>query len=136
VHRAVLDPGVLVSALITPSGTAARLLAKAGAGAIEPIVSPQLLAELSGVLHRVKFRRYVDSETVDAYVESLRRQATVAADPTDPPPLRCADPDDDYLIALANDQNAALVSGDSHLLDLVGEAPIFSPKEFLRILAD
>jgi putative PIN family toxin of toxin-antitoxin system len=136
VHRAVLDPGVLVSALITPSGTAARLLTKAWTGAIALIASPLLLAELSGVLGREKFRRYVDSETVDAYVEALHRQATVAADPTGPPPLRCADPDDDYLIALASDQNAVLVSGDSHLLDLAGEAPIFSPAEFLKTLAD
>jgi uncharacterized protein len=88
VHRAVLDPGVLVSALITPSGTSARLLAEVRTGGIELIVSPLLLEELSGVLHREKFRRYVDSETVDAYLGALRGQATVAADPTGPPRSR------------------------------------------------
>lgn len=41
------------------------------------------------------------------------------------------DPDDDYLIALAHSQNAVLVSGDSHLLDLSGGAPILSPADFL-----
>ena len=130
-RRAVLDPGVLVSALITPTGTAAQLLAEAWAGGVELIVSPLLLAELEGVLRREKFRRYVDLETVNAYVGLLGRQATREPDPADPPPLCSADPDDDYLIALAHAQDAALVSGDSHLLDFADRAPIFSPAEFL-----
>jgi uncharacterized protein len=131
VARAVLDPGVLVSALITPTGVAAKLLAQAKAGAFELIVSSQLLDELEGVLHREKFRRYVDLETVAAYLELLRRAATLAPDPKDPPPIRCADPDDDYLIALAHSENAILVSGDKHLLGLADEAPIQSPATFL-----
>jgi predicted nucleic acid-binding protein len=45
------------------------------------------------------------------------------------------DPGDDYLIALASSQRAALVSGDKHLLDLAGKIPVFSPREFIRLLA-
>ena len=52
-------------------------------------------------------------------------------DPEGPPPMRSADPDDDYLIALAHGNRAALVSGDSHLLDLADRAPILSPADFL-----
>lgn len=130
-RRAVLDPGVLVSALITPTGAPAKLLAAARGGELELIASPLLLAELSEVLGREKFRRYVDLATVEEYLELLRREATLAADPEGPPPLRSADPDDDYLIALAQSENAALVSGDRHLLELAGEAPIHSPADFL-----
>lgn len=132
--RAVLDPGVLVSALITPTGTPARLLSATRNGSFELIVSPQLLEELILVLRREKFRRYVNLDLVDRYVELLRRDAAMAADPSGPPPIRCPDPDDDYLIALAHSRDAALVSGDSDLLELAGEIPVFSPFEFLEAL--
>lgn len=129
--RAVLDPGVLVSALITPTGRPAKLLLAARTGGFELIVSPQLLDELKAVLRREKFRRYVDLDGVTAYLDLLRRDAQLAADPETPPPIRCADPDDDYLIALAHSQRAALVSGDSDLLGLAEEIPVFSPADFL-----
>lgn len=129
--RAVLDPGVLVSALITPTGRPAELLLSARAGGFDLVVSPLLLDELESVLQREKFRRYVDLDGVAAYLNLLRRDAQVADDPEIPPPIRCTDPDDDYLIALAHSQSAALVSGDSDLLELADRIPIFSPAEFL-----
>jgi putative PIN family toxin of toxin-antitoxin system len=131
VARAVLDPGVLVSALITPTGRPAKLLLAARAGSFELIVSPQLLDELEGVLRREKFRRYVDLGGVTAYLDLLRRAAQLVADPETPPPIRCTDPDDDYLIALAHSQSAALVSGDSDLLELAEEIPVFLPADFI-----
>lgn len=132
--RAVLDPGVLISALITPSGTPAKLLAASRGGSFELIISRLVLEELENVLRREKFRRYVDLDIVDQYVELLRRDAEMAVDPAEPPPIRCSDPDDDYLIALAHSHSAALVSGDRHLLDLTGEIPVFTPSEFLATL--
>lgn len=129
--RAVLDPGVLVSALITPSGTPAKLLASTRSGSFELIVSPLLLEELRLVLRRKKFRRYVDLDAVDQYLGLLRRDAAFTDDPPGPPPIRCRDPDDDYLIALAHACAAALVSGDDDLLELVGQIPVFTPAEFL-----
>jgi putative PIN family toxin of toxin-antitoxin system len=131
-RRVVLDPGVLVSALISPSGTPAKLLEDARNGALELIVSPLLLGELEEVLAREKFRRYVDPDTVRDYIGMLRRDAAVAEDPPGGPPLHAADPDDDYLIALAFSQKAALVSGDKHLLDITGGAPILAPADLLR----
>ena len=44
------------------------------------------------------------------------------------------DPGDDYLIALAQSQRAALVSGDKHLLQLAGRLPIFSARQFIEPL--
>lgn len=134
-ERVVLDPGVLVSALISPSGTPARLLEEARNGALELIVSPALLGELEEVLAREKFRRYVDLDTVRDYIGLLRRDAVVAEDPTEEPPLHATDPDDDYLITLAFSQKAVLVSGDRHLLDLTGGAPILAPADLLTASA-
>lgn len=128
-RRVVLDPGVLVSALINPSGVPGSLLPDIRGGAMELIVSPLLLEELEGVLSRDKFRRYFDPSTAGKFVDLLRHDATVVSDPKDPPPLRSVDPDDDYLIALAHDQNAVLVSGDEHLLDIGGGAPILAPSD-------
>jgi hypothetical protein len=130
VARAVLDPGVLVSALITPTGAPARLLLSARTGSFDLVVSPLVLEELESVLRREKFRRYIDLDGVAAYMHLLRRDAEVVADPEGPPPIRCADPDDDYLIALAHSQRAALVSGDRHLLDLAEKIPVCDPAEF------
>ena len=63
-RRAVLDPGVLVSALIKPTGTPAKLLVQADGAGFELIVSPLLLLELESVLLRTKFRRYATVEEV------------------------------------------------------------------------
>lgn len=131
VRRAVFDPGVLVSALIAPAGTPAKLLTQVRDGGLELVVSPLLLAELEEVLAREKFRRYVDLEAVRTYIEVLDREGLAFADPDGPPPLRSADPDDDYLLTLARSQNAVLVSGDRHLLDLADRAPILSPADLL-----
>lgn len=133
-RRAVLDPNVLVSALITPSGTPAKLLAAARDGEFELVASPLLLAELEEVLRREKFRRYVGLDAVGDYLDLLRRLAVLADDFDAPPPLRSSDPDDDYLIALAHSRRAVLVSGDSDLLDMAGGAPIYAPADFLSAM--
>jgi putative PIN family toxin of toxin-antitoxin system len=97
-------------------------------GEFELIVSPHLLEELEDVLRRDKFRRYVSISIVEDYIDLLRREAIHAPDPDEPYSLRSVDPDDDYLIALAQSQKAMLVSGDKHLLDLSGGgAPILAP---------
>lgn len=132
VRRAVLDTGVFVSALIAPSGKPAKLIEWAQGGEFELIVSPKLLAELEDVLLRDKFRRYVGVEKVETFLEVVRREATVVPDPTEPAPIKSADADDDYLLALAYTQKAILVSGDSDLLDLTGGAPICAPADFSR----
>jgi uncharacterized protein len=133
VRRAVLDPGVLVSALIAPNGRPAEILKHAQAGQFELIASPHLLAELEEVLRRDKFRRYVELETVERFLQRIRDEATVVDDPSEPAPLKCGDSNDDYLLALAYAQKAVLVSGDSDLLDLTGGAPICAPADFLRV---
>jgi putative PIN family toxin of toxin-antitoxin system len=130
-RRVVLDSGVFVSALITPRGTAGKLAERLQDAEFELVVSPQLLAELEDVLLRDKFRRYADVEETRKFLAKVRHEATVAPDPSEPPPFRSADPKDDYLIALAYTQKALLVSGDSDLLDLTGGAPICAPADLL-----
>jgi len=136
VVRAVLDVNVLISAILSPAGAPAGLLLAWQTGAFELIVSPALLAELARALGYPKLRRLVPAADADAYVDWLGRSATVVDDSAGPPPVRAADPDDDYLIAIAAQQRAMLVSGDRHLLALAEDFPVITPAGFMATIAD
>jgi putative PIN family toxin of toxin-antitoxin system len=130
--RAVLDPNVVVSALIGPAGVPADVLRAWRDGEFELIVSPALLAELGRVLGYPKLRERIDERDGAALIDWLTRSASVADD--GPSALHSADPGDDYLLALAASANALLVSGDKHLLALGDRAPIYKPAEFLELV--
>lgn len=132
--RAVLDPNVLVAAVLSPSGTPAKLLQAWNEGAFELVVSPHLLEELERVVAYPKLRRRISAEDAGAFVASLREGARVAEDPAAEHALRSTDPEDDYLLALANEVRAPLVSGDAHLLALAPELPVLAPAAFLARL--
>lgn len=51
-----------------------------------------------------------------------------------PRPAVPADSRDDYLVALAREWGAALVTGDRHLLDLPAMPTVMAPRQFLRLL--
>ena len=129
--RAILDANVPISALISPSGSPARLLLAWQEGQFELIVSPALLAELRRALAYPKIERLIAPADADAFAAWLSRTALLARDATVPPPIHAVDPDDDYLLALAAEQRALLVSGDGHLLALAGDYPIQKPADFL-----
>lgn len=134
--RAVLDVNVLISALLSPAGAPARTLLAWQAGDFELIVSPKLLAELARALAYPKLRRLIPADAAHAFVAWLARSAVVAGDPNRPPPVSSLDPGDDYLLALAAEEKAMLVSGDGHLLALSGEFPVLSAPSFLSTLGE
>lgn len=129
---AVLDPGVLVAALISSRGAPAALLLAWFEGYFELVVSPRLLGELERVLRRPRFRRYVTEAEVAGYVGLLAERAVVVQDSPAPPPVT-PDPGDDYLVALARAARAdVLVSGDAHLTGLPDpDPPVLTPRGFL-----
>lgn len=131
--RAVVDPGVFVSALLTPHGTAGQLLDALFRGQWQLVASPLLFEEFTEVLLRQRFHRYFDATQVYEFVAQLITVAVLVDDPIERPKAT-QDPDDDYLVALAvAAQSAALVYGDHHLTDLkrVGDIRIVTPREFL-----
>jgi putative PIN family toxin of toxin-antitoxin system len=133
--RAVLDVNALISALISPSGSPAKLLRAWEAGEFELVVSPALLEELRRALAHPKVARLIAADDADLFVAWLSRSAALAHDAANPPPVRSSDPNDDYLIALAAEQSAVLVTGDRHLLAVAGSFPIHEPVGFLAMLA-
>jgi len=130
--RAVLDPNVIIAALLSPGGSPAKVMRAWLDGAYELIVSALLLEELERALGYPKLRaRITDAETQEL-LELLRPGADVGDDPSGPPPVRSPDPGDDYLIALAVATQSLIVSGDRHLLGL--SEPVYAPAAFLSLL--
>jgi uncharacterized protein len=132
--RAVVDPNVLISAILSTEGSPARVLRAWIGGAFELVVSPHLLDELERVLQYPKIRKRISSDDAAAFVAVLRAEAHQRPDPEVVPSIATADPDDDYLIAVAAGAQAVIVSGDHHLLDLRGQIPVYSPAEFIELL--
>lgn len=132
--RAVLDPNVIVSAVLSRSGTPAKMLRAWQEGAYELVVSPSLLGELGRVLAYPKIARRVTRPEADELLDLLRRQAQGGDDPEGPPTVRSPDPDDDYLISLAEATRAVIVSGDAHLQSLAGRIPVYTPAAFLDLV--
>ena len=79
--RAVIDPNVLVSAVISPTGSPRLLVIAWAEGRFELIMSPVLVKELREVLARPKFRQWVSAETAADYVDGLEDSAIVMDDP-------------------------------------------------------
>jgi len=132
--RFVLDVNVLISGLLSRDGTPARLLEHWLEGHFELVVSERLLEELARTLREPKLSKRISEDEAAQFVTLLSELAEVAADPAGAPPARSADPDDDYLIALAAAERARLVSGDSHLLALTETIPVLAPRAALDLL--
>ena len=103
----------------------------------ELVACPMLVDELEEVLRRDRFRRWLAPAEVDVLIALLRSEADLVADPDDVPSVS-ADPDDDYLVALAAREHAdALVSGDHDLTALDrNDRPILTPAQALARLAN
>jgi uncharacterized protein len=133
--RAILDPNVLVSAVVTPGVSADLLDRWLTDRPFQLVVCPTLIAELRGVLARPKFRRWITTEEATAFVDLLEREAEPWVDPVEVPPAT-GDPKDDYLVALHRSCQAdLLVSGDSDLLELAADdVTVLTPGALLERL--
>ena len=129
--RAILDPNVIISALLSRDGTPARVLRAWLEGRFDLVVSPLLFEELKRALAYLKLAERIKADEATALIDWLRREGIIVDDPAEPPTSRSEDPDDDYLLALAETERAVLVSGDRHLLALTEELPVLTAREFL-----
>jgi uncharacterized protein len=134
--RAVLDSNVLISAAIA-RGTTHRIVQDwFERGPFQLILCESILAEVATVLiERDKMRRWISIEDARLYVERLATTAGVRDDPPEGPPLT-RDPDDDFIIYLAREQNADwIISGDGDLLQWPEqEPPVVTPAQFEQTL--
>lgn len=106
----VIDPNVWVSAVINPFGVPARVVEAVTTGKLVAVVSQHLLDELTAVLIRPKFRRWVSVADAVAFVETLGGYADLYPDHDAPAP-RVRDPNDASLVALAEAAEASSSPG-------------------------
>lgn len=92
-------------------------------------------AELDEVLHRPAFRRHFTAEEAEEFVGAVDGVALEAPDPVVGERIS-RDPDDDYLVSLAElTQSDRVVSGDPDLLEVSGRSvSVVSPTDFLAEL--
>ena len=130
--RVVLDTNVIVSGLLTPQGAPGQHLRLHAEGAFELIVSPLLLEELSDVLERPHVMLLHERDLILGH---LRSEATIVVDQAARHPSLPTDPDDVYLLDLAVNSAAILVSGDRALQRLAATALVLSPRALLEALS-
>jgi putative PIN family toxin of toxin-antitoxin system len=135
--RAVIDTGVLVSALIRRQGTTGNVLLAMRDGLFTVIYSTDILVEMIDVLGHPRFRQkyHIEPDDISALINLLRLRGELAT------PTRkvtaCRDPKDDKFLEAALAAEAdCIVSGDADLLILNSfeNIPILRPAEFLARL--
>jgi len=134
--RFVFDTNVIVSALLFEQSRPAQ----AFFGALyreEILLSTDLVNEISRVINREKFDRYVSQEQRDQFLIALVQTGTLI-EITEAIHV-CRDPKDNMILELAvSGQAVAIVSGDNDLLTLnpFRDIPILSPTAFLDTFLD
>jgi uncharacterized protein len=130
-QRIVADTNALISRLLLPGSTPARAVHRAvDEGAL--LFSKGTLEELTGVLNRPKFDRYVSIEDRRQFLRLLGGVSEVVA--VKAPITICRDPRDNKFLETAFDGNASIIiTGDRDLLilDPFREIRILSPAGFL-----
>lgn len=123
--RLVLDTNVVVSALLW-DGLPYQLLQLAADGEVELATSPTLVTELNEILQRPQFKARIEARGVTAQnIASLYQQFAHSVEPVSVPRVVPDDPDDDHVVACTVAAKAHLiVSGDKHLLKLLGHQDI------------
>ncbi|MCY3955622.1 MAG: putative toxin-antitoxin system toxin component, PIN family [Nitrospira sp.] len=131
----VFDTNVIISALLFNDSVPGRAFSLAlNHGRI--LVSGALVGELSRVLGRDRFDRYVTREERDEFLGSLIRESELI-EITEAVQV-CRDPKDDQVLELAVNGNATyIVTGDADLLALnpFRDVEIVTPAEFLKLTA-
>lgn len=130
--RLVVDSNVLISALLSPTGTPRYVLDQLAAEASTLLFSQESFAELAVRLAKPKFDPYRSIEQMASFLDWLAELGEWVE-----PALRieaCRDNDDDKFLAIAlSGEAGCLITGDFDLLvlDPFENLPILTPARFL-----
>jgi putative PIN family toxin of toxin-antitoxin system len=135
--RAVVDTGVIVSALIRQQGTTGDVLRALRDGRFTVIYTTDILVEVIDVLGRpsIRAKYHIQPDDIATIIFLIRLRGELVI-----PRLKitvCRDPKDDKFLEAARAGNADyIISGDADLLDLAyfEDIPILRPAEFLARL--
>lgn len=131
--KVVLDANVFVSAVIQ-NGASHRIVQDwlAGVALFDVVMCPGLLAEIRDVLTtRPRLRKWIDLDVAVAFVDTIEALVDLVEDPKFIE-AEIRDPDDDYLVALARENDVEMiVSGDKDLLEWAAQQPpVVTPGDF------
>lgn len=133
--RIVVDTNVLISGTIAESGFPAQIVDAAIEGRVQFVVSTILIDEYLEVIERPRIaKKYPQIQERIAAIRRYLHLDTVFVTGIPSRPIVLSDPDDDFVLACAEEGYARyIVSGDHHLLDLnqYGEARILTPRDFV-----
>ncbi|MBK6612846.1 putative toxin-antitoxin system toxin component, PIN family [Ottowia sp.] len=131
---AVLDTNVLLPGIAYPGSVPGKLIAAWRHGALDVVLSSDILDELRRVLPRLAHRHGLGPNVIDDLIDALAIQAElVEPEPVAEPGLTDAADQPvlgTLLTALRNGQAQSLVTGDKALLALRERYPIRTPAEF------
>lgn len=131
----VIDTNVLLSAVLSPNGTARQALDKAYQQ-FKIAQSQETYKELKTRIYKSKFNKYISNQDREQFLEVVKKSSQFIE-------IKskiniCRDPDDNKFLELAKDCNAEyLITGDQDLLSLKTLAEyqnqIITPKDFLAL---
>lgn len=130
-RKLVIDTNLWVSRLLMPGGTVAKAVDQ-GLGWGIPLMSAVTLTELTDVLARTKFDRYVSRVDRQHFLRLLG--GIVRIIPITQRITACRDPSDDKFLDVAlNGEAQMILTGDQDLLELhpFHGIEILSPADFL-----
>lgn len=130
-QRIVLDTNALVSRLLFPASVPGLVVDRALAES-HLLISEAVMEELTDVLSRPKFDRYIDVSDRQGFLRRLARMAEWV--PIVQVIRACRDPRDDKFLELAiNGEADLIVTGDADLLALhpFRRIPILAPAAYL-----
>lgn len=130
--RVVIDTNVWISAALNPEGTPFAVIEFVRFEDGVLLFSQGTFDELSTLLLRSKFDRYVSRESRTNYLNQIETISEWV--PICGVILGCRDPDDDKFLETAlNGEADCLITGDNDLLIMstIGHIPILQPADFL-----
>lgn len=136
----LIDANLLVSFLLAPQRPTATavIVSRVAGGQGSFIISEESIAEVFDVTQRKPYlKQRVSQDDVNSLMTSIMMSAQVAPRLSNPIPVRCRDPKDDYLLETAKRYEAdVIVSGDKDLqaLDPFEGIRIVSPAAFLGLV--
>ncbi|MDV3002629.1 MAG: hypothetical protein N5P05_004284 (plasmid) [Chroococcopsis gigantea SAG 12.99] len=131
----VIDTNVLLSAVLTPDGTARKALDKAYRE-FKIAQSEETYQELKIRIYKPKFDKYISDEDRQYFLDAVKTYSQFIE--INSGVNICRDPDDNKFLELAEDANTEfLITGDKDLL-ILKQLPeyknqIISPSDFLAL---
>jgi uncharacterized protein len=131
----VIDTNILISAALSPSGTAYQAFALA----IQEFTiaqSAETYQEIAQRIYKPKFDKYISNERKEEFLNLIRIKSQFID--TQSQITSCRDPDDNKFLELAIDSDAQfLITGDQDLLILKSQPEyqhlIISARDFLEL---